>query len=94
MREQNILKQVRLPHDSNGNHFDEGIFLAWTAGFSAAAMTVSLDVDLQAAAGALHRQRGWTHAETGRAGRPASCPLQTHLPTVLPRFASFSAGLP
>lgn len=94
MREQNILKQVSLPHDSNGHHFDEGIFLAWTAGFSAAAMTVSLDVDLQAAAGALHRQRGWTHVETGRAGRPASCPLQTHLPTVLPRFASFSAGLP
>lgn len=65
-----------------------------SAGFSAAAVTVSLRVDLQAAAGPLHRQRGRTHAETGGAGRPASCPLQAHLPTVLPRFASLPAGLP
>lgn len=69
-------------------------FWLWPLVFSAAAMTASLRVDLQAAAGPLHRQRGRTHAETGGAGRPASCPLQTHLPTVLPRFASLSAGLP
>lgn len=99
MREQNILKQVSLSDDSNGHHFqaflcDEGLFLALNAIFSAAAMTVSLDVDLQAAAGPLHRQWGRSHAETGGAGRPASRPLQTHLPTVLPRFASLSAGLP
>lgn len=99
MREQNILKQVSLPHDSKGHHFqashfDEGVFLALNAGLSAVAITVSLDVDLQAAAGPLHRQWGRTHAETGGAGRPASCPLQTHLPTVLPRFAPLSAGLP
>lgn len=99
MREQNILKQVSLPDDLSGHHFqafrcDEGLFPALNAIFSAAAMTVSLDVDLQAAAGPLHRQWGRSHAETGGAGRPASRPLQTHLPTVLPRFASLSAGLP
>lgn len=88
MREQNILKQVSLRRDSNYH------FQAYNATFSAAVMTTSLVLDLQAAAGALHRQWGWTHAETGGAGRPASCPLQTHLPTVLPRFASLSAGLP
>lgn len=73
MREQNILKQVSLPDDSNEHHFqaflcDEGLFLALNAIFSAAAKTVSLDVDLQAAAGPLHRQWGRSHAETGGAG--------------------------
>lgn len=55
---------------------------------------LSLYSDLQAAAGSIHRQRGRAHAAPGGAGRPASCPLQTHLPPVLPRFASLSAGLP
>lgn len=38
MREQNILKQVSVPHDSNGHHFqashfDEGVLLALNTGF-------------------------------------------------------------
>lgn len=89
MREQNILKQVRLHRDSNPHHFQP-----YRASSSSAVTTTSLGLDLQAAAGALHRQWGRTHAETGGAGRPASRPLQTHLPTVLPCFASLSAGLP
>lgn len=56
--------------------------------------TLPLYSDLQAAAGSVHRQWGRADAATGGAGRPAPCPLQTHLPPVLPGSASLSAGLP
>lgn len=74
MREQNILKQVSLPDDLPEDIIFRpfavmrAFFLALNAIFSAAAVTVSLDVDLQAAAGPLHRQWGRSHAETGGAG--------------------------
>lgn len=86
MREQNILKQV-----GPSRHHSPG---ALSPGLDRAPPPHSPDLDLQAAAGALHRQRGRTHAEAGGAGRPAPRPLQAHLSTVLPRPSPLSAGLP
>lgn len=103
MREQNILKQV-MSSISECKMLNKVTWLSgplvsvFSSGFSlsmaAIVTTLSLYSDLQAAAGSIHRQWGRTHAATGGAGRPASCPLQTHLPPVLPGFASLSARLP
>lgn len=93
MREQNILKQVpSFPCTLSGLLccLNQCSYSGWLQLLQANL----LYIDLQAAAGSVHRQWRWTHAAAGGAGRPASCPIPTHLPPVLPGFTPFSAGLP